>query len=100
MTLIFSGTYHPRQIVLTAMLVVSRLWLAGFLLYRVMDRGHDARFDEMRQRFFAFLGFWVFQMLWVWIVSMPVVYANSRPVQPAWEARDTAGVVIFGELQR
>jgi steroid 5-alpha reductase family enzyme len=62
LSLVLSGTYHPRQVMLTVMLIVSRLWLAGFLLYRVLQRGHDARFDEMRSKFFAFLGFWVFQV--------------------------------------
>ena len=44
----------------------ARTYLASYLFYRVLKRGHDARFDEMRSNFWAFLGFWVFQMLWAW----------------------------------
>ena len=44
------------------------LWgvrLSGFLLFRIIKTGKDDRFDDKRDKFFPFLGFWVFQMLWV-----------------------------------
>jgi steroid 5-alpha reductase family enzyme len=41
---------------------VCRLELAGFLLYRVLRRGKDERFDTMRKNFGQFLFFWVFQV--------------------------------------
>jgi hypothetical protein len=43
------------------------LKLLGFLLIRVLKTGEDKRFDEMRDNFWKFLGFWIFQMIWVWI---------------------------------
>ncbi len=98
LTLVLGGEYHPRQIIVTASLLLSRFWLGGFLLYRVTClRGKDGRFDEMRSRCCAFFGFWVFQMLWVWLVSLPVVFVNSRPVQPPLEALDWVGVAVYGE---
>ena len=42
--------------------------LGGFLLFRVLKTGSDTRFDEMRSHFFKFAGFWVFQIIWVWVV--------------------------------
>ncbi|KAA0157014.1 hypothetical protein FNF29_00366 [Cafeteria roenbergensis] len=97
LTLVLGGEYHPRQIIVTASLLLSRFWLGGFLLYRVTClRGKDGRFDEMRSRCCAFFGFWVFQMLWVWLVSLPVVFVNSRPVQPPLEALDWVGVAVYG----
>jgi len=54
-----TGTYHPRQIVVLALVTVWGMRLGGFLLYRVLLRGKDDRFDEMRAHFFQFLGFWV-----------------------------------------
>ena len=74
--------------------------LSGFLLFRIIKTGKDDRFDEMRDKFFSFLGFWVFQMVWVWSVSLPVTILNSPAVlgfnQPAFgTGRDIAGVILW-----
>jgi steroid 5-alpha reductase family enzyme len=37
----------------------------------------DRRFDGMRENPLAFLVFWILQMLWVWVVSLPVIYVNA-----------------------
>ena len=55
----------------------SRLELAAFLFYRVLKRGKDSRFDAVRERCLVFLVFWVWQMLWVFVVSTPVIYVNA-----------------------
>ena len=74
--------------------------LSGFLLFRIIKTGKDDRFDDKRDKFFPFLGFWVFQMLWVWTVSLPVTILNSPNVtryrQPNFgTGRDIAGVILF-----
>lgn len=74
--------------------------LSGFLLFRILKTGKDDRFDDKRDKFFPFLGFWVFQMLWVWTVSLPVTLLNSPNVtmyqQPKFgTGRDIAGVILF-----
>lgn len=51
------------KVVLTSMVTVSRVELGVLLLVRVAQRGSDARFDETRDNFFRFLGFWIFQMV-------------------------------------
>jgi hypothetical protein len=43
------------------LVTVSRLELAAFLLFRVMKRGSDARFDEIREGCLTFFAFWVWQ---------------------------------------
>merc|ERR1712225_180839 len=73
---------------------------SGFLLFRIIKTGKDDRFDDKRDKFFPFLGFWVFQMLWVWTVSLPVTVLNSPNVtqypQPDFgTGRDIAGVVLW-----
>lgn len=45
--------YTTRRIVATAIVVASRLELALFLFVRVLSRGKDARFDEMREKFWV-----------------------------------------------
>jgi len=74
--------------------------LSGFLLFRIIKTGKDDRFDDKRDKFFSFLGFWVFQMIWVWTVSLPVTILNSPNVtkhnQPKFgTGRDIAGVILF-----
>lgn len=77
------------------------LRLSLFLLFRVLKTGKDDRFDDKRDKFFPFLGFWVFQMLWVWIVSLPVTVLNSpavrqyQPQRSFGTGRDIAGVILF-----
>jgi steroid 5-alpha reductase family enzyme len=55
----------------------------------------------MRGDFFPFLGFWVFQMVWVWTVSLPVILLHSPAVRDGRDvkfgtARDIAGLVLWG----
>ena len=79
------------------------LWgarLSGFLLFRIIKTGKDDRFDDKRDKFFPFLGFWVFQMLWVWTVSLPVTLLNSPNVTKYAQhkfgtGRDIAGIILF-----
>jgi steroid 5-alpha reductase family enzyme len=74
--------------------------LSSFLLFRILKTGKDDRFDDKRDYFFKFLGFWAFQMLWVWTVSLPVTILNCRNVtkygQPDFgTACDIAGAIIY-----
>ncbi|PMD16408.1 DUF1295-domain-containing protein [Hyaloscypha hepaticicola] len=99
-TLAFSGHHNARQIVCSLFIMVWGLRLSGFLLFRIIKTGKDDRFDDKRDKFFPFLGFWIFQMIWVWTVSLPVTVLNSPNVtqypQPAFgTGRDIAGVVLY-----
>ena len=99
-TLAFSGHHNARQIVDSLFIMIWGIRLSGFLLFRIIKTGKDDRFDDKRDKFFPFLGFWVFQMLWVWTVSLPVTLLNSPNVtkypQPDFgTGRDVAGVVLF-----
>lgn len=76
------------------------LRLSGFLLFRILKTGKDDRFDDKRDNFFKFLGFWVFQMFWVWTVSLPITFLNSPYVtrfpQPKFgTGRDIVGLIFF-----
>jgi len=99
-TLAFSGHHNARQIVASLFIMIWGLRLSGFLLFRILKTGKDDRFDDMRDKFFPFLGFWIFQMIWVWTVSLPVTVLNSPNVtqypQPAFgTGKDIAGVILF-----
>ncbi|KAF1737400.1 hypothetical protein CRV24_003018 [Beauveria bassiana] len=103
LTLALSGAgtdLHPRQLVVSLFMIAWSVRLAGFLFFRILKTGKDERFNDMRGKFLSFLGFWVFQMLWVWTVSLPVTLLNSPnvtryPQRPFGTGRDVAGVVLF-----
>ncbi|EPQ63861.1 Bgt-3703 [Blumeria graminis f. sp. tritici] len=100
LTLGFSGEQDARQIVASIFLVLWAIRLSGFLLFRILKTGKDDRFDDKRDKFFPFLGFWIFQMLWVWVVSLPVTVLNSPGVlrydQPAFGTfQDVVGVIFY-----
>ena len=64
-TLALSGHHDARQIVASIFIMLWGARLSGFLLFRIIKTGKDDRFDDKRDKFFSFLGFWVFQMFWV-----------------------------------
>lgn len=75
------------------------LWgvrLSSFLLYRVIIFEKDNRFDEIRENFLKFLYFWIFQMFWVWVVSLPITHLNS--IDDVYRANlngaDIAGIIM------
>ncbi|KIW07842.1 hypothetical protein, variant [Verruconis gallopava] len=100
-TLAFSEARDDaRNIVCSLFIMIWGARLSAFLLFRILKTGKDDRFDDKRDDFFKFLGFWVFQMLWVWTVSLPVTILNSPNVtrygQPNFgTGRDNAGVILY-----
>lgn len=86
---------------MVAVTICAILWgirIAGFLLYRILKTDKDDRFDEIRNNFFKFLGFWIFQMFWVWLVSLPVTLTNSPGFGNTVEfgtGSDIVGIIIF-----
>jgi steroid 5-alpha reductase family enzyme len=91
---------NARNIVVSVLLMVWGARLSGFLFFRILKTGKDNRFDEMREKFISFLGFWTLQLLWVWIVSLPVTVLNSPGVtrygQPKFgTGLDIAGIIIY-----
>ena len=59
-TLAFSGNRgEPRNIVISLLIMVWGARLSGFLLFRILKTGKDDRFDDKRDKFWSFLGFWV-----------------------------------------
>ncbi|KAJ9076069.1 hypothetical protein DSO57_1029719 [Entomophthora muscae] len=71
------GEYSSRQALMTLAVVAWGIRIAGYLLYRILKTEKDDRFDKIRGNFFRFLRFWIMQMLWVWLVSLPLTLVNS-----------------------
>ncbi|KAI0160688.1 hypothetical protein GGR57DRAFT_490334 [Xylariaceae sp. FL1272] len=100
LTLSLNGSPTTRSLVASLFLIIWAMRLSSFLLFRIVRTGKDDRFDDKRDKFFPFLGFWVFQMIWVWTCSLPVTVLNSPAVKRYEQrgfgtGRDVAGVVLF-----
>ncbi|KAI8976693.1 DUF1295-domain-containing protein [Trametes punicea] len=100
LTLLMGQEFNARNIVTSVFVMAWATRLAGFLLFRVLKTGSDTRFDEIRSHFFKFMGFWVGQILWVWVVSLPLTVLNSPAVtrlgQPAFgTASDILGIILW-----
>lgn len=54
-----SNRDNARNIVVSLFIIVWALRLSGFLLFRILKTGKDDRFDDKRDKFWSFLGFWV-----------------------------------------
>lgn len=95
LTLVLQGEYAPRQVLLTALVVVWGTRLALFLLFRILMWGEDRRFDTTRNDPIKFAGFWIFQALWVWTVTLPVTIVNQVPSPPPPGAGAYVGVSMW-----
>jgi steroid 5-alpha reductase family enzyme len=82
--------------VLAMMVVGWGLRLAGYLFYRILRIGRDARFDGVREKFWAFARFWFFQGLAAWIIMLPVTlwFALADAAGP-WSAPMVIGGVVW-----
>jgi len=81
------------EIVLVLMVIAWGIRLASYLLYRIITIKRDARFDGVREHFWKFFQFWLFQGLTVWVVMAPVTvwFANPGP----WSALKSVAFVIW-----
>ena len=89
--------YTPRQIVLTVLVTLWGIRLALYLLIRMLKIGKDERYNQVRENPLKFLIFWIFQIVWVFTVSLPVMFVNS-PVAPSnvgFGPTDYVGAFLF-----
>uniref|UniRef100_A0A7S1K9P2 Steroid 5-alpha reductase C-terminal domain-containing protein n=1 Tax=Vitrella brassicaformis TaxID=1169539 RepID=A0A7S1K9P2_9ALVE len=93
--LILANTYFERQVLVTVFIVVTRLYLAGFLFYRVLQRKSDTRFDTFRSNFLYYFGFWTGQILWCWGSTLNGIFVVSEKENPSLGPTDFIGIVLF-----
>jgi steroid 5-alpha reductase family enzyme len=96
MTLCVRGEYHPRQIVVSALVILWGIRLAGYLLMRIIVIGEDHRFDKIRKDLLKFGGFWLAQFVSIWVIFVPIAILNAIPNQSDLQWRDYLGWAIFG----
>jgi steroid 5-alpha reductase family enzyme len=79
------------------MLLAVLLWalrLGTFLFIRINRMKRDKRFDGMRERFFAFLRFWLLQGLSVFVVMLAASFAFKQ-ADSAFAPLSYLGLGIF-----
>lgn len=84
-------SYHDSLGLLLIFLWALRL--GGFLLYRVVKKGSDSRFDAMRDSFWKFGRFWLLQGLTVGVLMIP--FSIGIPRSTAWNNLTIAGLTIM-----
>ena len=91
--LVSEGTWRTPQLVLALMVAAWGVRLAGYLLYRIIRIGRDARFDGIRERFWSFAKFWLFQGVAVWVIMLPVTLWFAAPGD--WNPLMTMGLALW-----
>lgn len=73
------NNFSITGLVLTLMIWIWGIRLSGYLLIRINKMKKDSRFDEMRNDFFKFGGFWLLQSLSISIIISPaIIFITSK----------------------
>lgn len=75
-----------RTFILTLIVAIWAIRLAGFLFLRVRKKGSDSRFDDIKINFWRFSIAWTVQGLWVMITAGAAIAAitSSQKVDFGW----------------
>ena len=89
------GTPLFRPFLLTLAVILWALRLGVYLYIRIQKMGRDLRFDGIRESFFKFLAFWIYQALVVWLLLLPLSYSLSVQKQPEKNLWDLLGILLY-----
>tara|TARA_B100000953_G_scaffold260488_1_gene225956 strand:+ start:1713 stop:2489 length:777 start_codon:yes stop_codon:yes gene_type:complete len=94
-TLWLGADFSFPKIIGSLMVALWAIRLGFYLSYRIVVWGEDHRFDEIRAKFWSFFGFWVLQILWVFLTSLPIIYFNSLNGDINFDSVAYLGIGIF-----
>lgn len=93
--LVMNSAFAPGQIILAVLIVIWGLRLGTYLFLRILKIGKDDRFDDKRNNFIRFFGFWILQASTVWIVLIPASIFLSSVKNPFITPLYITGLVIW-----
>ncbi|MEX0621878.1 MAG: DUF1295 domain-containing protein [Candidatus Woykebacteria bacterium] len=67
----------PVPVILAFLISLWGIRLAGFLFMRILAVGRDYRFDRVRDDLLKFGGFWLLQVVTIWIILLPTLVILS-----------------------
>jgi steroid 5-alpha reductase family enzyme len=88
-----TGLQTMPALLVSAMVVLWGIRLAGYLFYRILTIGKDSRFDGIREHFWPFFKFWFGQGVAVWVILLPVTLWFARP--GGWNLVMAAGLLVW-----
>ncbi|KAK8861235.1 hypothetical protein IAR55_002054 [Kwoniella newhampshirensis] len=91
------SAHHPRQLLVSAMMLLWAGRLGTYLVMRIRKHGSDSRFDDLKTKPAIFTFMWFGQALWVTMVGLPAYLVNSIPAaaHPALGWKDFVGLGIW-----
>lgn len=75
----FSSDATTPSRLLFGLITFWSLRIACFLLVRILKTKKDKRFDNVRENFWKFGGFWLGQAITAWIILLPSIYILNQP---------------------
>ncbi|KAI8908727.1 hypothetical protein DFJ77DRAFT_473105 [Powellomyces hirtus] len=91
------SSFHPRQLIMSAMTLVWASRLGSYLFVRAINAGGDPRFEEIKKDRVKFSVAFIGQILWCSLTALPVYAVNAVParLQPALGWKDAIGISLW-----
>ncbi len=95
MTLILSGAFDARSVLVFVLVLVWAARLGTFLFRRVKKAGKDDRFDEIKPSFLRFLNVWTIQGLWITLTLAAALIAITSSYRKGIDVFAILGLLIW-----
>jgi steroid 5-alpha reductase family enzyme len=82
------------KVILLALVSIWGLRLAIYLFIRILKTGKDKRFDDIRNDFRKFAGFWILQAVSISIILLPSIYIFSFEYDTSLSGISYVGLVL------
>ena len=94
--LIYNKMFTLPNIILAIMVTFWGVRLAGYLFYRILKTKKDERFNGIRENFWKFAMFWIFQSVLIFVIMLPIAIiipaignintGTNMPFENFWKA--------------